>query len=240
MTMVAIAHTRGMIMPLLAVAHTAAAVAAVQAQPAARSVPVQLSHGGRCLAVPAASQPHLKSPLHLGSCAVEASAATLWQDSPDALGSPQLESVAAPSLCLNDDSVGCERGNDVFLTACQGTDTRVHVANHWLYGNSSIRAEFCGGDEGPAMCLAATAGGTVALGLCSEPGALGWSRRVYDGPLPPAPPPPPPAPPLPPLPPLPPPTKAPCKGCPNIVFILTGIGTARPEPPRSPAALGPC
>ena len=172
---------------------------------------MQFARGeGSCLTVGGTGRPRERGPLAVGRCDVGGAA---WRDGIDALGNPQISSFWAPDLCINDDSVKCDVGNRIFLHQCQGNASAVHTANHFVFEAGKIVAKFC---RGPAMCLAASAGGGVALGSCSAASAGGWHRREVDAPAPlPA------APPLPPPPPpLPPPGRR-CTDCPNIIFFLT-------------------
>jgi hypothetical protein len=142
---------------------------------------VQFSKGAQCLGT--SMQPSEHGPLSLVSCD---STAAYFDDAPDPLGSPQIASVLSDrKLCVNDDSIKCVDGNDMFLHACQTNDKKnIHKANHFMFDahKQEIIAEFCGGTP---MCLSTTASGTVQLGKCS--GAGGWKRTVK--PPPPTPPP---------------------------------------------------
>jgi hypothetical protein len=199
----------------------ASLLASTPAAAAAAPVYVQFAHNGSCLAAVRSSE---RSPLKLGPCQASEPPRWLniWNAAKGALGSPQLavagSQASGRGLCLNDDSVRCVAGNDLFLHECQGLDEPVHTANHfsWDAASHQIVAEFCPPTGGkPSFCVVAKPT-RIELGACGGAEAR-WAQEEYRGVLPPAPPSPTPLPPPPPLP----PAQPPCKDCPNIVFVLT-------------------
>lgn len=105
-----------------------------------------------------------------------------WVIGKDKLGHGQFLN-AADGLCLNLLDVNCAAGTSIHLYDCQGNDTRIHTADHFVYDASSgqIQMTECSG-----MCLGyegsangdggdALAGSPATLQACGTgPGTSGW------------------------------------------------------------------
>lgn len=178
---------------------------------------VQYSKGKLCLGSKGGVAAGEHGALALISCQ-NTGLQSVFDDAVDPLGHPQI-AAAGTSVCVNDDDVKCTPGNDMFFHACQGDDTNVHTANHFVYDKiaQQIVASFC---SSSSMCLSATKQGGIQLGLCSDDGSKGWISHPAT--LPPTPPPSPWLPTPPPTPPTPPPTPPVAGKHPNIIFFLTG------------------
>ena len=211
-------------MALLIVFATGFAAAA-----SAESGAIQFRQGTQCLAI-AGDWPLEAEALALASCSLAGGSGdsggsggsawrTLWQDGPDARGSPQIVSLlslpdgsagseggtgsagdagAGAGECINGYMATCSEGSRVMLHSCQGKDKHMHKANHYHFdpATQQIVAEWCTGSS--RMCLVASPSGAIALGKCTDSQANGWVRQAVA--TPPDRPPAPPAPPAPPHP----------------------------------------
>jgi len=135
------------------------------------------SKGGVCLETVGAGQ---VSVVPAGSCYAPNDA---WTVGTDSLGNGQIEN-AADSSCLNLENTVCTAGTPIHMHECQGNDTKVHKADHWVFDASKQQLQQT---ECPGMCLGYAesaigasgpeAGAPVTLQACGTSSTAGWQLQ---------------------------------------------------------------